>query len=361
MNVHLLAIFIKRLIKIVFLIFLTLLTLEICGQVIYRIKENEWLFKTPLPAYFTLFRTHPYLVAEPIPNAKFISKTGIKFEHTKFGFRGENFTSLEKKEGLKRIAIFGGSTVYCVGVSNNQTWPYYLGNDLKDKFEVINLGVPGYNTVEHVIQTALNISDISPDICIYYIGWNDIRNIHIANLRSDYSDFHGRSQYDNLCLGVPKIGAHSIIVNVALITLENLFVKNHYGKYKIESTIDRFTPKIEKRALDLYKRNIRLIILLAKAQGAKVIMVPQILNYEKLTSERVCGWIPYLSDKDVQVVMRAYNNALQEVCVQENTEFIEDVLNGNFSKEDFIDEGHFSSQGNKKFADIIAKYINKNS
>ena len=346
--------------KIALLVLLILLVGEVCGQVAYWKVRSVWLFTIPISSYSKLFRPHPYLVAEPMPNGSYVSKKGIKIENTKFGFRGENFASLAKKEGIKRILAFGGSSTYGVGVSNDQTWPFYLGDDLKGKYETINLGVPGYSTAEHLIQTALSMSDFSPDVCIYYVGWNDIRNIHIANLRSDYSDFQGRAQYNTLCLGAMRIGDNSIMVKMASILLRKLFFRNFEGSYKIEPNEDKFTPKVEKRALDIYKRNIRLIIVLAKAQGARVIMVPQVLNYAKLTENSQYGWIPYLDDKDIPAVMSTYNDALRQVCAEEGVDFVKEALEEGFGKEDFLDQGHFTAQGNKKFADIIAKYINKN-
>lgn len=342
---------------ILIIVFAGLLLLEGMGQVLFRVRHRYWLIGHDDKAYITLFRKHPYLVVEPRPSVSYKSKDGIMFTHNALGTRGKQ-ASVQKKEGTKRILALGGSSTYCVGVSDNQTWPFYLQENLGNGYEVINMGVPGYTTVEHIIQTALNISDFSPDICIFYVGWNDIRNQHVANLRSDYSGFHGKSQYNHLMLDALKIGNHSVIARTASNVIKKIFVRDPEGTYEVAGTPDKFTAKIDKRALDLYTRNIKLLISLCRAQGVRPVMVPQILRYDMLTGVKEYDWIPYVRDKDIKVIMDAYNNALREVCEKEKVDFIWEVLAVNYEKSHFVDSyGHFTHTGNKLFADVIAKHI----
>lgn len=351
-------VFIKAFV-IILIVFISLLVLEGAMQVVYRLKHGYWLLGHEDEQYRVLFKKHPYLVAEPRPNAKYNTKNKITFSHNSLGFRGEEI-GLQKKQNIKRIVALGGSSTYCIGVSDNQTWPYQLQKELGAGYEVINMGLPGYTTVEHIIQTALNLSDLSPDICIYYIGWNDLRNMHVANLRSDYSDFHGRSQYTHLLLDSLKILNHSLIaVNIVKI-IKKIFVTDPEGVYVVEGTKDKFTTKIDNRALDLYRRNIRLIISLCRAQGIRPIMIPQIFNYEKLTSDKPYGWIPYIKDKDLKVVAGVYNKALQEICDADRVEFVKEVLDIRYGDAYFVDGlGHFSPYGNKEFARTIARYLKR--
>ena len=64
--------------------------------------------------------------------------------------------------------------------------------------------MPGYTTVEHLIQTAFYQDKFGkpPRCAIYYVGWNDLRNAHIPDLDPGYADFHLPSQIDS-----PKCGA----------------------------------------------------------------------------------------------------------------------------------------------------------
>ena len=351
--------FLVRTVSILIIILVGLLLLEGMGQILFKIRHRYWLVGHDDAAYIKLFRKHPYLVVEPSPNTRFQSKGGLLFSHNALGTRGVE-TGIQKRDGVKRILAIGGSSTYCVGVSDNQTWPYYLQEKLGTGYEVINMGVPGYTTVEHIIQTALNISDISPDICIFYIGWNDIRNQHVAHLRSDYSDFHGKSQYNHLMLDALKIGNHSVIIRTVSNIVKNIFVRDPEGVYTVVGAAEKFTTKVDKRALDLYRRNAKLLITLCRAQGIRPVMVPQVLRYDMLTGDKEYEWIPYVKDKDIKAIMDVYNDALKDLCAKEKADFVGEVLAVNYDKSHFVDNyGHFTPSGNNVFADVLMQYIKK--
>ena len=87
------------------------------------------------------------------------------------------------------VATFGGSTTYDIGAGEGDTWSDRLAAALeqgesKGRFFVVNHGVPGYTTVEHLIQTAFYQTKFgkTPRCAIYYVGWNDLRNAHIPDL-----------------------------------------------------------------------------------------------------------------------------------------------------------------------------------
>src|SRR5262249_44739814 len=106
-------------------------------------------------------------------------------------------------EQLKRqivIATVGGSSTYGAFVANDDTYPDALERILGDGYAVLNHGVPGYSTAEHLIQTLFYLDSygVKPQCAIYYVGWNDIRNAHVPNLDPGYADFHLLSQLQNL-------------------------------------------------------------------------------------------------------------------------------------------------------------------
>jgi lysophospholipase L1-like esterase len=339
---------------VLIVVFASLLVLEITGQLIFRVRHGYWLFNQESAAYTTLFGKHPYLVAEQRRNARYTSRDGIVFTHNELGAR-EKPGAITKGRGLKRILVFGGSSTYGIGVSDDQTWPYYLQQALGPGYEVMNFGVPGYTTVEHIIQTALNISDLSPDICLYYVGWNDTRNTHVAKLRTDYSDFHGRSQYNHLMLGSLKIGNRSVIIQASAFFLRKLFIREPEGVYLLEGTPDKFTARNDERALSIYRRNIRLLISLCRAQEVQPVFIPQIMNYGMLTSDKPYDWIPLVRQKDLEGLMGAYNNVLREVCRDEEVDFVGEVLQLKYERASFVDDlGHFSPQGGLEFARAVA-------
>ncbi len=116
--------------------------------------------------------------------------------HTSEGTRGRD-PAPHALDGRSVVATFGGSTTYDIGNGEGDTWSERLGEALgPQRVFVVNHGVPGYSTAEHLIQTAFYQTKFGkpPHCAIYYVGWNDLRNAHIPNLDPGYADFALPSQ-----------------------------------------------------------------------------------------------------------------------------------------------------------------------
>jgi len=84
--------------------------------------------------------------------------------------------------------VFGGSTAHDTGNTDADTWPSHLSAMLGPDFAVENYGVRAYSSLEAMLQSLFVFRDRPPACALYYEGWNDLRNAHIAGLRNDYSD-----------------------------------------------------------------------------------------------------------------------------------------------------------------------------
>ena len=334
---------------------IVLIGIELGCQLAFRLKEHRWIVAADPMAGQPLYTWHPYLVATPTPNVdRQVGWTRIR--HNSMGFRGPEF-DLKKKPGVRRIVTMGASTTYCTGVSEGQTWPELLQQELGSGYEVINLGVPGYGTIENLIQTALLISDLSPDITTYYEGWSDIRSMHIKNLKPDYSNYHPQALYQALAVEPPApTGAVASLYYLRKF-LGRSPVTDSRGIIHAEGDADQLTDKIDPRARNLYMRNLRSIIAVNRSMGIEPILIPQLLNYERLTADSTYGWIPYIRDKDLKSGMAAYNEGMRTVAAEQHVGFVGEVLQAPFGNDDFWDNGHFNEQGTLKFAEILARYI----
>ena len=147
-----------------------------------------------LPNNYTLdrrFQWHPLLQAVPIPSIS-VPVTNFYVSHSSEGTRGRDHTAAELA-GKSVVAVFGGSATYDISVDDEDTWPNRLEALLGPReFAVINHGVPGYSTVEHVVQTAFYQTKFGtpPSCALYFIGWNDIRNAHITDIDPGYARYH---------------------------------------------------------------------------------------------------------------------------------------------------------------------------
>lgn len=333
-----------------------LLALETVGQVAYRVLRGHWFF-TGSPVQ--MMEIHPWLAGIPKPD---VSATlhGITIRHNSCGARTPEF-KLKKAPGIIRVVTLGGSSTYCVRVSDADTWPSRLQEILGPSYEVINLGVPGYTTVENLIQTSLLLSDLTPDIAVYYEGWNDARNTHLSNVKPDYSEFHGRSQYLNL--QVAQTGLlyscenKSVIVRALLLVVRPWLTP--FKKSVPRGTVHQLTPHPDPRALELYERNLRLICATCAELNIAPVFVPQIMNPRALTADTPYGWLPMVRDRDMPAVMAQYQAVMQRVAHEKKARCLDGILSTEFAEQDFIpgDQGHFSADGCRKFAEALAACI----
>ena len=95
-----------------------------------------------------------------------------------------------------------------------------------------------------------------------------------------------------------------------------------------------------------------MIKVINDMRNIKTIFIPQLLNKQKLTSATAYGWLPMVADKDVWALQLMFNKILFEKF--NNTIYINYE---NFQDQDFVDNGHFSSKGAAKFANMISNQI----
>lgn len=300
------------------------------------------------------FVYHPLLQGIPAPNFE-ETRNGRTVQHNQYGLRGAPIPSAKDADAIV-IAALGGSTTYDLALSEGSTWPEALQKNLGKRYLVLNFGVPGYTTAEHVIQTAfyLNKTGFSPDCAIYYIGWNDIRNSHLPNPDPGYADFHLLSQAWNL-----RVRREGRAVRVSsLLAIFSRQVRLYFDtvplapEYEPRST----SAEVDRRLEDIYRRNIRSIVAMNEAHKVRTIFVGQVLNKTRLTEDKLSGWLPLVKDKDVWAIQSVFNDALLDESTKMGRPAI--ILDANdFDDSDFVDHGHFSERGAVKFASKIAQQV----
>jgi lysophospholipase L1-like esterase len=98
------------------------------------------------------------------------------------GMRDRNFP-IEKLKNTIRIAAIGDSFTFGAGIKNvNDTYPKVLDRELNllnrsNKYEVMNFGIPGYDTLEELKCIKNKALKYKPDIIIMGFVFNDLSNI----------------------------------------------------------------------------------------------------------------------------------------------------------------------------------------
>jgi hypothetical protein len=314
----------------------------------------------PLPDNASIaqrFRWHILLQATPVPSLALTTANDKTFRHTSQGTRGRELGPQELA-GKTVIAVFGGSSTYDIGVSDEETWTNRLEQAIgPTAFAVVNHGVPGYSTVEHLIQTAFYQTKFGqpPACAVYYVGWNDIRNAHFRNLDPAYADFHLPSQVDSM--RTRRVGGAHVSIS-PLLTVVGRFASAAVDTVQYSSTLSGEIKSGGDPALEaLYARNVRAISAINRERRIKTVWIAQLLNRDRLAaSGGMYGWLPYVRDRDLWPLQARFNEILREAARGLDDAFVDAGVE-NFTIEDFIDEGHFTPAGAVKFANRIAPAV----
>jgi lysophospholipase L1-like esterase len=93
------------------------------------------------------------------------------------GFRGAEIET-PKPEGRFRIAVLGDSVTFGNGVGGDESYPAQLARRLQEatslSIEVINAGVPGYDTWQQALLLEEVVLSVEPDLVVLAFYENDI-------------------------------------------------------------------------------------------------------------------------------------------------------------------------------------------
>lgn len=99
----------------------------------------------------------------------------INYSRNSLGFRGtEPVDSIHK---LNSIITIGGSTTECRFLSDSTTWPFLLGEHLKDSIPNLwlnNAGIDGHSTFGHLLLLKEYVLKLKPKYVLFLTGVNDV-------------------------------------------------------------------------------------------------------------------------------------------------------------------------------------------
>jgi lysophospholipase L1-like esterase len=297
------------------------------------------------------FHWHPLLQGVPIPSGTDPQERDPY--HNTLGQRGRERTP-QSLDGKATIALFGGSTTYDVAVGEGETWGDRLEAMLgADRVAVINHGVPGYTTAEHVIQTAFyeRAHGVSPRCSIYYIGWNDLRNSHVRNLDPGYADFHLRGQIDTL--QVRRLRQSYVSFSPLLMFARYFLLLGIDTARPVDRPAGQAGAAPDPAMEAIYLRNVRTISAINRQRGITTLWVGQVLDHRRLLAGGSWRWIPFLRSQDVSPLILRLNDLLKREAETLGDIYV-DIAPQDFTSDDFIDQGHFQPAGALKFAARLA-------
>jgi lysophospholipase L1-like esterase len=268
-----------------FSIFLTFFILEIGARVWLNYlatpdQYDRYVLFTSLDTQDYAWTPHPYLAYYPTPNYQ----KGLT-SHNSLGYRHEEF-SLEKPDGVYRIVALGGSSTYDVSIKDNgETFTAQLEKLLDEEYgyqnvQVINAGVPGYNSWEILVNLQFRVLDLDPDLVIIYEGTNDVhaRMVEPEAYRGDDS---GRRQ----AWQAPRVALweHSALLRIlgrALnfsrqVSVDDFVSAPTYVSWPFESRLveANLDPAevLEQNPPIYFRRNLKNMVAVARAHNVKIL------------------------------------------------------------------------------------------
>lgn len=296
----------------------------------------------------------------------------INYSRNALGFRGPMPT--DSIQNLNSIITIGGSTTECRFLSDSTTWPFLLGEELKDSVPnvwVNNAGIDGHSTFGHLLLMKEYIIKLKPKYIMLLTGVNDVEtekpeSFDVAN--DNRLQYGSAKQFVKSLLQKTEIGA----------TIYQFYaIRSAYKKGLIHKEIDfkqlkdtTYTAAYiqdvitkQKSYLSGYQSRLQEIINICKANNIQPILLTQPSLYGSFTDstsgikmdlkfhESNSGKNNLLQEQ----VLEEYNQVVRSFNTQATVIDLAKLMPKNTAY--YYDFIHFNKQGAAKMAEILGEEI----
>lgn len=303
---------------------------------------------------------HPYLVIAGVPGGG-LEIPGHSVRMNSRGYRGPEI-QMPKPLGRYRVVCTGGSTTFDVRSPDDaHTWPELLGGRLEASGgDVVNAGLSGWTSLESLISLEIRDIDLAPDLVVVYAGVNDAQPAGFSPFARDYS--HGHAEILARVVGVENapvsLAAHSLLIQSLGDALRHGPAQVHAAPWQAAGARAHDVPD---EAIAVFERNLRSTIAVARAGGARTLILAQSVRlrkgFEAADREYYESWTPGLTFEGAQRALARYNEVGRRLGAEGAAYFLDPFASGVFTDADFADSVHFSAAGSDRFAGILAAYL----
>jgi lysophospholipase L1-like esterase len=340
-------------------IFATLVTLT-CLELGARI----WLHGVATPEEFRRFARFESIPASDLKIVRhhylnYSLRPGFKrggVSINSMGYRGQELTR-RKPSGVFRVAVLGGSSTYTERVhDNDKTFTSQLENLLATeygyrKIEIVNAGVPGYNSWESLINFQFRVLDLSPDLVIVYHGTNDLR-ARLVDPRKYESDNSGfRKPFE---MSEPPFAERSCLFRIVSRT------QGWSRQFTLSDATEASTalpfgwdcqPYLPVNPPAYFRRNLLSMAGVARAHGVRLALAtwahcPRFENH-------------YASDEHYQRGFAQNNAVVRHVARRMGLPMLDFARAMPQEKEYWADGAHVNAKGALRKAEIFAEWLHR--
>lgn len=308
----------------------------------------------------SLYVPHHYYLYATRPSYR--SADG-KVRHNSRGCRAEE-VPLEKPAGVYRIVAVGGSTTYSTPVlENERTFSYRVerllnewaaGSGARRSFEVLNCGVPGYTSAETLARYIFAIAEYRADLLMVQEGLNDAFPRALPRLSRDYREFS--KTWEEFDPGKDKWfvkrllrAARNRFTDSVWTQGINYLVRQPFWDAKATGAnarnYERTTPWV-------FESNIRYLVRLAIADGARMLFLTEHVVADKATDWRT------LPNSRVKATLE-HNEIVRRIARENGTLFLDLQEKLCACREIMPDGRHLTEEGDRQKAQIIFEYLRR--
>jgi lysophospholipase L1-like esterase len=332
----------------------------------------------------------------PIPNKKLSSKQVPLFQLNSLGFRSD-----EIDNSKEHILVLGDSVAWGYGTKNHETFPFYL-SQRNSNFQVLNMAVSGYGIGQSYLFLKKHIDKVNPKLILFviYTG-NDLhetgsniaygkskpmffpKNNEINLINNHISKFscinliHGSHVLKSSVLKKFKNGLceiKTLSLDQAKQVISTLFQKiSTLGLNKNVKTLFVISPSKRDLRIEICRHNSSLDY----CQAFQNLLFPNqnknskakgfyIKNFQSLDLKPL-GLFPPLTVKSIKRLEWGGSIIFRDILKASGLNYFDyssELAKTNLIHEQasnlYIDNAHYSAQGNKRLANSIASWLKKN-
>jgi lysophospholipase L1-like esterase len=289
----------------------------------------------------------------------------------RYGFIATPELTVSKPQNTIRIAFLGESSTAGTGRSNfadEDTWPWQVADMLQKGFrekhiEFINAALGGYTSFESYGRLWSRIRFFSPDIIVVYHGWNEMYYFNRVDgmtswrMLADGSWSLDRTEQP-ITIYEPLSVDSVIWPSQALIRLRLYFTNPFDGEVGSVHASGTLPNQYDRRALDIWRTNLRLLRETAQVLGAQLFVAKQatlIVPELPLEEQRRCRYSLHGFDHAAHV--DAFQQIYRVIDEEITADRIINVTSLSGYPEYFHDHIHPTKEGAHQIAKITSAVL----
>lgn len=328
-------------------------------------RRYKWARLHDIPPQQQLYTLHPYLPYALNPG--YHSADGLNRVNA-LGYRGDE-TTREKPAGVFRIACLGGSTTYTAVDDYRLSYPYLLGQALRERHghpevEVVNAGVSGYTTWESLVNFQYRVLDLEPDLIVVYHAVNDAkaRLIDPAGYVGDNSGYR-RPLSVEYSLWEKSLFLRYLFVQWGWAESNSLERRARRRGFEVEGVDERprrrspgERARVQAALMELternppiyFERNLRSLVGLAQAHNVKVLLT----SWHYITE--LGG---DMAEPHYQKMVGEHNAISRRLAEEMETYYYDFAAEMPAETRYFKDSMHVNEEGAPVMAELFARFI----